>query len=104
MGQISDPKYPGANSLAVESVIDGKSLDESATHLFASIGTFCLFIETISNKKERGKGINELMSHFSSNMFSAFKEKKHEKGITNMMSHFNNNAFSKSNEKVQCVT
>jgi len=104
MNQILDPKYLGANSPTIESVVDGKSLVGNRTHLLTSIGTFCLFIETISNEIERGKGINESMSHFNSNLFSTSKEKERKKGITKMMSRFSNNTFLKSNEKVQCVT
>jgi len=60
-------------------MLDGELLDESRTHLLASISIFCLFIEIISNGKEQEKSISELMSHFG------------------------NNTFSESNEKVQCV-
>jgi len=79
--QILDPKYLAVDSPTVELVVDGKLLDESWTHLLASIGNFCLFIEIISNEKECGKGISEPMPHFDSNMFSKSKEKVCEKGI-----------------------
>ncbi len=55
-------------------VVDGESMDESRTFLLASIGIFCLFVETISNEKEHGKSINELMPHFN-NMFSKSNQK-----------------------------
>jgi hypothetical protein len=55
-------------------------LDENRIRFLASISTFCLFIERISNEKEHGKGINQLMPHFG------------------------NNRFLKSNEEVQHVT
>jgi hypothetical protein len=51
MRQILDPEYLGANSPTIESIVDGKSLVGSRTHLLTSIGIFCLFIETISNEK-----------------------------------------------------
>jgi hypothetical protein len=50
-------------------VVDGKLMDGSITHFFASIGTFYFFVEIISNKKERGKGISELMPRFGNNAF-----------------------------------
>ncbi len=77
-------------------------MDESRTHLLASIGTFCLFGETISNEKECGKGISELISRFGNNMFSKSNKNEHEKGISELMSCFGSNAFSESNEKEQC--
>ncbi len=83
IGQILDLKYSVVDSYVTDTVvnvIDEELVDESRTCLLASIDIFCLFIEMVSNKKERGKSINELMLCFGSN------------------------AFLKSNEKVQCVT
>ncbi len=104
-GQILNSKYPTANAYAIElviNVVDGKLMDESRTRLLTSISTFCLFIETVSNEKERGKGISEPMLCFGSNMFLKSNEKEHEKGISESMLCFGNNAFSKSNKKEQC--
>jgi hypothetical protein len=59
IGQILDSKYPTIDSFVIKLVIivmDGKWMDESRTYLLASIGTFCLFVETISNKKTMQKG------------------------------------------------
>jgi hypothetical protein len=50
--QILNLKYPIVNSPSIKSIVDGKLLDESRIRLLASIGTFCLFIETISNEKK----------------------------------------------------
>jgi hypothetical protein len=58
-------------------------MDESRTRLLTSIGTFCLFIETVSNKKERGKGISEPMPRFGSNMFLKSNEKNMRKALVN---------------------
>jgi hypothetical protein len=84
--------------------MDGKSMNESKTRLLASIGTFSLFVEMISNEKECGKGISEPMSHFGNNMFLKFNKKEHEKGISELMSCFSSNAFSESNKKKECFT
>lgn len=100
VSQILDLEYPRAYSLLIKSIVDGKLLDDSRTYLFASIGIFCLFAKIISNKKEHEKGINEPMSHFDSNTYSAFKEKESGKGITKTMSCFDSNTFLESNEKV----
>jgi ribonuclease BN (tRNA processing enzyme) len=54
IGQILDSKYPIADTSIVElvvNVVDGKSMDGSRNHLLASIGTFCLFVEMVSNEK-----------------------------------------------------
>jgi hypothetical protein len=59
IGQILDSEYPTINSSAIKSIInvmDGKSMDENRTYLLASIGTFCLFVEMIFNKKTMQKG------------------------------------------------
>jgi hypothetical protein len=83
IGQIPNLKYLIVDSFVVESVINvvnGKLVDESRTCLFTSIGTFCLFVEIVSN------------------------EKQHKKRVSEPMSHFGNNAFLESNKKVQCVT
>jgi hypothetical protein len=69
-GQILNLESPIANSYIVKSivnVVDGELMDESKTHLLASIGIFCLFIESISNEKKHRKNINELMLHFDNN-------------------------------------
>jgi len=79
-GQILNLEYLVVDSLSIESVVDGKLLDENRIRFLASISTFCLFIERISNEKEHGKGINQLMPHFV------------------------NNGFLKSNEEVQHIT
>ncbi len=82
IGQIPHLKYLIVNSSIVELVviiIDGNLVDESRTRLLTSIGTFSLFVETISN------------------------EKQHKKRISEPMSHFGSNAFLESNKKVQCV-
>jgi hypothetical protein len=50
--EITNPKYPIANSPTIELIMDGKLLDETRTHLFTSIATFCFFVEIISNKKD----------------------------------------------------
>jgi hypothetical protein len=72
------PMHVGKNIME-DVMLDGESVDESITHLLASIGTFCLFVEIVSDGKEQEKSISELMSCFG------------------------NNTFSESNEKVQCV-
>jgi hypothetical protein len=90
-GQISNPEYPVINFSIVKSVvnvIDGKSMDDNRTCLFASISTFCLFVEMVSNEKEHENNINEPMSHFSSNAFLESNEKERGKGISELMSHF----------------
>jgi hypothetical protein len=72
IGQILDSKYLVADSSIVKSivnVVDGKSMDESLTRLLESISIFCLFVETISNEKERKKRIIELMSSFGNKTF-----------------------------------
>jgi hypothetical protein len=54
IGQISNSKYPIADTSIVElvvNVVDGKSMDGSKTRLLTSIGTFRLFVETMSNEK-----------------------------------------------------
>ncbi len=48
-------------------MLDGELVDESKTHLLASIGTFCVFVKIISNGKEQEKSISELMSRFGNN-------------------------------------
>ncbi len=106
IGQISHSKYPTANSFVVESIInvvDGKLMDEGRTCLLTSISTFFLFVEMVSNEKELKKGINELMSHFSSNTFLKSNKKECRKGINELMSRFNNNTFLKSKEKTQSI-
>ncbi len=58
IGQILDLKYPVADSYATTSVVNvvnGESMDESRTCLLASICTFYLFIETMSNRKKNTK-------------------------------------------------
>ncbi len=55
MSQILDLEYPRAYSLLIKSIVDGKLLDDSRTYLLASIGIFCLFTKTISNKKKTRK-------------------------------------------------
>jgi len=72
IGQILDSKYLVADSSIVKSivnVVDGKSMDESLTRLLESISIFCLFVETISNEKERKKRISEPMSSFNNTFF-----------------------------------
>jgi hypothetical protein len=51
IGQISYLEYPIIDSPSIELVVDGKLLDKIRTHLFKSIGIFCLFIEIISNEE-----------------------------------------------------
>jgi hypothetical protein len=106
IGQNLHPKYPAADSFAIESVInvvDGNLIDESKTCFLASIDTFFFFVETISNEKECRKGINELMMHFGTNAFLESNKKECRKGIRESMSCFGNNAFSKSNKKTQSI-
>jgi hypothetical protein len=62
------PMHVGKN-IVEDAMLDGESVDESRTHLLASIGTFCLFVKIISNGKEQEKSISELMSHFGNNTF-----------------------------------
>jgi hypothetical protein len=84
IGQISDPKYLIVDSFVVESVVNvvnGKLVDESRIRLLASIGIFCLFIETISNEKEHKKRNSEPMSHFGSNAFLESNKKVQRVGI-----------------------
>jgi hypothetical protein len=53
IGQILDSKYPIADTSIVElivNVVDGKSMD-GTSRLLTSIGTFRLFVETMSNEK-----------------------------------------------------
>jgi hypothetical protein len=104
--EIPHPKYRVANSFVVESVInvlDGKLMDESKTCLLASIDTYCLFIEMVSNEKEREKGISEPMSCFDNTTFLESNKKESTKGISELMSRFGNNVFAESKEKVQCI-
>ncbi len=61
------------------------------------------FIKMISNKKEHGKGISELMLHFD-NVFLESNKGERAKGISESMLHFDSNAFLESNKKEQCVT
>jgi hypothetical protein len=80
-GQISDLECPRADSHTRKSILNFvvvESVDEIITCLQASIGTFCLFIETIFSEKKCGNDIHEPMLRFGNKM------------------------FSKSNEKVQC--
>jgi hypothetical protein len=50
IGQILDLEYQVVNSPSIKLIMDGKLLDESRICLLASIGTFCFFIEIISNE------------------------------------------------------
>jgi hypothetical protein len=61
---------------------------------------FAFLLKQYPTKKKHEKGINEPMSHFDSNTYSAFKEKESGKGITKTMSCFDSNTFLESNEKV----
>ncbi len=97
--QIPNLEYPTVDSLVVESIVDGKSLDESRTCLFTSISNLCLFVEIIPNKNMCKNGISEPMLHFDNNMFLKSKGKKCKKGIIEPMLHFNNNTFLKSKGK-----
>jgi len=60
-------------------VVDRESVDGNRKRLLASISTFCLFVEIVSNEKERRKSVSEPIPHFG------------------------NNVFSESNKKVQCI-
>jgi len=103
IGQIPNLEYIIIDSFIVESivnVVDGKLMDDNRTYIFTSIGTFCLFVEMVSNTKERKKGISEPISHFGSNAFSKSNKKKCEKGTNEPMLHFGSNAFSKSNKTI----
>jgi hypothetical protein len=67
IGQILNLEYPTIDSSALKLVInvmDRNLMDESRTHLFASIGSFCLSVETTSNKKQREKGIKLIDAMF----------------------------------------
>jgi len=69
--QILDLEYLKVNSYIAELVIkfvDVELVDETRTHLLASIGTFCLFVKTISNEKERGNDHNELIPKMKKNV------------------------------------
>jgi len=58
--QNSNPKHVVVDfyvAKLVVNVVDGESMDESGTHLLASIGTFCLFIKIVSNEKKCEKNI-----------------------------------------------
>ncbi len=68
------PMHVGKN-IVEDVMLDGESVDESRTHLLASIGTFCLFIEIVSNGKEQEKSISSLMSRFGNNTFSKSNER-----------------------------
>jgi hypothetical protein len=72
---------------SIVNVVDGKLMVKSRTHLLASIITFCLFIEMISNEKKHRNNINEPMSHFGNNAFLESNEKKHGKCINEPMLH-----------------
>jgi hypothetical protein len=66
-------KYLIVDSFVVESIInvvDGELVDENKTHLLASIGIFCLFVEIVFNEKECKKNISKPMPHFGNNTFS----------------------------------
>jgi hypothetical protein len=94
IGQILDPKYLIADSSIVKSVInvvDGKSMDENITRLLESISIFCLFVETISNEKERKKRIIELMSSFGNKTFFESNKKVQHVGIQELIPRFTNN-------------
>jgi hypothetical protein len=55
-----NPKYLVVNfyvAKLVVNVVDGESMDESGTHLLASISTFCLFIEIVSNEQKHEKSM-----------------------------------------------
>jgi hypothetical protein len=103
ISKVLNLEYRVANFSIIESiinVIDGKSMDESRTYLFASISTFCLFVEMVSNEKEHENNISESMPHFDNSAFLKSNEKERGKGINELMSHFSNHMFSESNEKV----
>ncbi len=94
IGQILDPKYLVADSSILKSVInvvDGKSMDENITRLLESISIFCLFVETISNEKERKKRIIELMSSFDNKTFFESNKKVQHVGIQELIPRFTNN-------------
>ncbi len=68
--QILDLEYLKVNSYIAELVVkfvDVELVDETKTHL-ASIGTFCLFVKTMSNEKERGNDHNELIPKMKKNV------------------------------------
>jgi hypothetical protein len=68
--QILDLEYLKVNSYIAELVVkfvDVELVDETKTHL-ASIGTFCLFVKTISNEKEGGNDHNELIPKMKKNV------------------------------------
>ncbi len=76
--QISDLEYSIADSYIVESVVNvvnGELVDENRTCFLASIGTFYLFVETVSKEKECKNNINKLMSRFGNNAFLESNEK-----------------------------
>jgi hypothetical protein len=100
IGQIRNLEYLTIDSFVVESVVDGKLMDENKTHLLTSIGTFYFIIETISIEKECEKGLSQLMPHFDNNTFFNPRKKKTKKTSLNQCQVFSSNAFSKSNEKV----
>jgi hypothetical protein len=50
-------------------------MDENRTHFLASIGTFYMFVETISKEKECENNINKLMLCFGNNAVSESNEK-----------------------------
>jgi hypothetical protein len=76
--QIIDPKCLGADFNIAKSVLHfviKKPVDETIMRIQASIGMFCLFVKTISDKNECGNGIHELMLCFNSDAFLKFNKK-----------------------------
>jgi hypothetical protein len=66
-----DLECVGVDSNITESIVNFvvvQLVDETTKHLLTSIGTFCFFVETISNEKKNKNGINELMPRLANNV------------------------------------